>query len=103
VEETKLYDGESYKIAYVAKGFNQAVQYAQDYGKTAAHLIVINLSEHNLQIPSDEDTKLWPQRLQSGGVTVYIVVVRARPLPPASKRGKQPVKTIAREDLINDA
>lgn len=102
VEETKLYDGENYNIAYVGKGFNQAVQYAQDYGKTTAHLIVINLSEHNLQLPSDEDVKIWPHRIQSGGVTVYMVAIRARPLPSASKRGKQPVKAVDREDLVND-
>lgn len=84
VEETKLYDGEQYNIAYVAKGLNQAVQYAQDYSKTTAHLIVINLSEHNLQLPSDEETKIWPARLYVGGITVYLVIVRARPLPSAS-------------------
>lgn len=102
VEETKLYDGASYDLKYVAKGFNQAVQYAQDYGKTTAHLIVINLSEQNLQMPSEEDMKVWPARIQSSGVTVYIVVVRARPLPSASRRGKQLVKAVVREDLVND-
>jgi hypothetical protein len=61
VEETKLYDGECYNVAYVAKGFNQAVQYAQDYGKTVGHLVVVNLSDHNLQLPSDEEPSIWPQ------------------------------------------
>lgn len=100
VEETKLYDGNSYNVAYVAKGFNQAVQYAQDHGKTAAHLIVVNVSDDNLHMPSDEESSIWPPRLHTSGVTVYMVVIRAKPLPSASRRTRQRTKTVARTDLI---
>ncbi|HEX6341381.1 hypothetical protein [Umezawaea sp.] len=100
IEETKLYDGASYGVSYIRKGFNQAVQYAHDHGKTAAHLIVINLSDDNLQIASDEDVAIWPPRVHSSGVTVYIVVVRARPSPSASKRGSQKTVQVTREKLI---
>ena len=61
--EVKLYDGDQYRVPYVAKGLNQAVQYAHDYGKTTAHLVVINLSEELLEFPTDDDAKLWPPRL----------------------------------------
>jgi hypothetical protein len=92
VEETKLYDGGDYGISYVAKGFNQAVQYAQDHGKTVAHLVVINLSDHNIGLPSDEEPSIWPPRLHTSGVTVYMVAIRAKPLASASRRGKQTTK-----------
>jgi hypothetical protein len=95
-----LYDGEQYGIPYVSKGLNQAVEYAHDYGKTVAHLVIINLSEQSLQLPSDEDPKLWPPRLHVSGVTVYLVVVRALPLPSASKRGRSTPKIVKREDLV---
>jgi hypothetical protein len=98
--EVKLYDGEQYGIPYVSKGLNQAVEYAHDYGKTVAHLVIINLSEQSLQLPSDEDPKLWPPRLHVSGVTVYLVVVRALPLPSASKRGRSTPKIVKREDLV---
>jgi hypothetical protein len=100
VSEIKLYDGDSYGVAYLAQGFNQAVHYAQDYGKTSAYLLVMNLSDQNLHVPSDEDGQIWPPRLHTAGVTVYIVVVRAKPLPSASKHGKQTTKQISRDDLI---
>lgn len=100
VSEIKLYDGDSYGVPYLAKGFNQAVQYAQDYGKTSAYLLIMNLSDQNLHIPSDEDVQIWPPRLHTAGVTVYIVVVRAKPLSSASQRGKQTTKQVSRDDLI---
>lgn len=38
--EVKLFDGESYGPAYLAKGLHQAVRYAEDYGKTDAYLVI---------------------------------------------------------------
>jgi len=100
VSEVKLYDGDSYGVAYLAQGFNQAVQYAQDYGKTSAYLLIMNLSDQNLHMPSDEDVQIWPPRLHNAGVTVYMLVVRAKPLSSASQRGKQTTKQVSRDDLI---
>jgi len=100
VSEIKLYDGDSYGVPYLAQGFNQALQYAKDYGKTSAYLLIMNLSDQNLHMPSDEDVQIWPPRLHSTGVTVYVVVVRAKPLPSASRRDKQTTKRVSRDDLI---
>jgi hypothetical protein len=99
--EVKLYDGDSYGVAYIGRGLNQAVEYAHDYGKTVAHLVIINLSEHSLQLPSDEDTKQWPPRLHVSGVTVYLVAIRGKPLPSASKRGRPTPKVIDRRSLVD--
>ncbi|WP_329051231.1 hypothetical protein OG738_03795 [Amycolatopsis sp. NBC_01488] len=101
VEETKLYNGDHYDVSYIRKGFNQAVHYAHDYGKTVSHLIVINLSENNLQISSDDDATLWPPRLHASGVTVFVVVIRARPMPSASYRGSQKTVAVTRDDLAH--
>lgn len=103
IEETKLYNGANYGVSYIRKGFNQAVQYAHDHGKTAAHLVVINLSNDNLQIASDEDVAIWPPRVHASGVTVYVIVVRALPVPSASKRGSQKTVRVTREKLILEA
>ncbi|WIY05523.1 hypothetical protein QRX60_17340 [Amycolatopsis mongoliensis] len=100
VEETKLYNGDNYDVSYIRKGFNQAVQYAHDYGKTVSYLIVINLSENNLQISSDEEATLWPPRLHASGVTVFVIAIRARPMPSASLRGSQKTVAVTRDDLV---
>jgi hypothetical protein len=99
--EVKLFDGASYSKAYVAKGFRQAVQYAHDYVKTTAYLVVFNVSNKGLEFPTDADSKEWPPRVECEGVTVFLVRVRARPQPSASKQPKAPMVTIAREDLVN--
>lgn len=100
VEETKLYDGTACNVAYIGKGLNQAVQYAQDHGKSTAYLLVVNLSDQNLELPTDEEPSDWPPRLHTSGVTVHMVVIRARPLPSASTRRKQKTLSIPREELI---
>ncbi len=98
--EVKLFDGDSYGAAYLAKGFNQALQYAHDYGKTSAYLVIFNLSARALELPTDDATKGWPPRLQVSGVTVYIAAVRALPVPAASKQGKANPFVITRETLV---
>jgi hypothetical protein len=101
--EVKLFDGDGYGPAYVGKGVQQAVAYAHDYGETAAYLVIVNLSDKLLELPTDSVTAQWPARLDVGGVTVFLVVVRARPLPSASLRGKGNVLTIQRGSLVNTA
>ncbi|MBW3536919.1 MAG: hypothetical protein KY395_03995 [Actinobacteria bacterium] len=101
--EVKLFDADSYGKAYVGKGFRQAVQYAHDYGKTTAYLVVFNVSGKRLELPTDGDAKEWPPRIEAEGVTVYLVRVRARPAPSASKQPKSDVVKVTREDLTGDA
>ncbi|WKX09986.1 hypothetical protein [Streptomyces sp. NL15-2K] len=99
--EVKLYSPEkSYDVGYVAQGFQQAVSYAHNYGKNVAYLVVFNLSDQGLQLPTDEDTKPWPPRLHVEGVTVYIVTVHAKPRPSASKRGKSSPRVVRRDELV---
>jgi len=100
--EVKLYDpSRNYRVPYVAKGFRQALDYAHDYGKSIAYLVTFNLSDHGLQLPTDEVSKPWPPRLHVEGVTVYLVVVNAKPLPSASQRGKASPRLVTRDELVN--
>jgi len=98
--EIKLYDGDSYGPPYLKQGAGQAVRYAHDYGKSSAHLVVFNLSDERLELPSDEPVGVSPPRLQIEGVTVFMIVVQAKPLPSASKDHHRRVRTIQREQLV---
>lgn len=100
--EVKLYDGDQYRVPYLAKGLNQAVQYAHDYGQTTAYLVIFNLSEDLLQLPTDDAGNSWPPRLDVAGVTVYLVAIRARPLPSASKQGKARPLVVERDALVGE-
>ena len=57
----------------------QVTNYAHDYGKTTAYLVIFNLSTKILHLPSDGGQKEWPPRIDMGGVTVFLVHVRALP------------------------
>jgi hypothetical protein len=86
----------------LAGGVHQAVLYAQDYAKSNAYLVVINLSGRPLELPTDGDEKAVPKYIDVGGVRVYLLPIRA--LPPAtsaSKAGKPNPITISRDDLTN--
>lgn len=101
--EVKLYDGDSYAVPYIAKGLRQAVRYAHDYGTAVGHLVVFNLSDERLELPTDEPQAGRPPRVVVEGVTVFVCVVQARPLPSASSDRKARVRRVAREDLVRMA
>ena len=98
--EVKLYDAKSYGKAYLAKGVQQAVAYARDFGKTSAYLVVVNLSAKHLRLPTDDLPKEWPPRIDVGGVIVFIVQVRGLPQPSASTRGTAQVIVVTKDDLL---
>ncbi|MEU4777482.1 hypothetical protein [Micromonospora sp. NPDC023633] len=98
----KIFDAGSRGKGYLAKGYNQIVQYAQDYQKNVAYLVVFNISGRPLQFPTDESKGVSFPYVDMSGVRVYLVGVRA--LPPkttASKLGKATPVVVTTEDLIN--
>lgn len=99
--EVKLFDGKNAGKRAVATGVNQAVQYAQDYGKSLAYLVVIDLSGRGCEFPSDAPPAEWPPRIVIAGVTVHLIEVRALPLVSASKRGKSRPVSFSRRDLTD--
>jgi hypothetical protein len=98
--EIKIFDAASRGKRHIAAGVNQAVQYASDYGKQIAYLVIINLSGRALALPDEDHSKTWPPSITVAGVRVYLIAVRALPVASASKLGKPAPVTIAYEDLI---
>jgi hypothetical protein len=101
--EGKVFDGDGRGRSYLAKGFNQMIQYANDYQQIVAYLVIFNITGRPLQLPTDgpPGTSL-PPYVEMSGVRVYLVAVRV--LPPAataSKVGKATPFTITRDDLVN--
>lgn len=99
--EIKIFDGKSRGKRHLGSGVNQAIQYANDYGKQVAYLVVINLSGRPLTLPSEGDPKAWPSHVTIAGVRVYLITVRARPTASASKLGKPTPVTVTYDDLAN--
>lgn len=92
VLDGKLYTG---SLAYVAKGVRQVYEYAQDYGKHVAYLVVFNRTpDRTLVVDGDGPADSWPPYFELAGVRVHVVVVRA--LPPATTASKMgPLKAAA--------
>jgi hypothetical protein len=100
--EVKLFDGDQYSKRYIAKGVHQAISYARDYSKITAYLVVFNLSEKVLQFLTEGPVDDWPPRIEAGGVTLFLVEVRALPKPSASARGPVQLVTVTKEDLLRE-
>lgn len=99
--EVKLFDGDQYTPAYLGKGVQQAISYAKDYGKADAYLVVFNLSDRGLELPTDDEPKNWPPRLHVDGVTVHLIGIRAKPpTKSASKQGKPEPRAVSRSQLV---
>lgn len=98
--EVKLFDGGTYGPAYLAKGLAQSLRYAEDYGKTEAYLVVFNLTERPIELPTDDVDAGWPERVSVAGITVFLVIVQAAPRPSASKAGQAKPWKIKRSQLV---
>jgi hypothetical protein len=88
--------------AYLAKGFHQVIHYAQDYNKNVAFLVIFNLTDRLLRMPTDGPSDSWPPYVEESSVRVYFIVIRA--LPPAataSKLGKARPAIVTREGLFD--
>jgi hypothetical protein len=96
--EAKVFDADSHDRRGISSGVHQVINYAQDYGKSAAYLVVTNLSGRALELPIDGDDKNWSRFVDIGGVRVHLIAVRALPTVSASKMGKAEPITITRGD-----
>jgi hypothetical protein len=76
---------------------------AHDYRTGVAHLVIVNLSDERLELPTDEPGSGPPARLLVEGVTVNVVAVQAKPLPSASKDRRMQRRIVARDALVGAA
>jgi hypothetical protein len=98
----KIFDADGRGKSYLAKGFNQVIQYAQDYQKNTAYLVTFNISGRAIQFPTDGVEGSSFPYVEVAGIRVYLVGVRA--LPPAqtaSKLGKAHPVVVSKDDLVN--
>lgn len=98
--EIKLFDGAQYGVAYLAKGLSQARSYAEDYGKSFAYLVIVNLTDRTLELPTDGLSGDWPPRIATDWMTIFLIVVQGKPLLKASKRGKIEPWIVTRQQLV---
>lgn len=98
--EIKLFGVASYGVSYLARGVQQAVQYARDYGKTVGHLVIINLGDEHLELPTEGSPDAWPPRISVAGVTVYLIAINAKPRESASKLGGVRAVAITKAQLV---
>lgn len=99
--EVKLFDADGHGKRDIGAGLNQVVQYAHDYRKTSAYLVIINLSGRALELPTDGESGTLPRFIDLAGVRTYLIPVRALPTASASKLGKASPVTVTRDDLMN--
>lgn len=98
----KIFDSKSRGKSYLVKGVHQVVKYAHDYGQHTAYLVIYNISDKLLELPTDGTPGAWPPYTELSGVRVYFIHVRV--LPPtttASKAGKATRVTLTHDELTN--
>ncbi|MET7549744.1 hypothetical protein ABZS95_38270 [Streptomyces sp. NPDC005479] len=98
----KIFDGQGRGKGYLVKGLHQIIKYAHDYGQHTAYLVIYNITDKLLELPTDGTPGSWPPYTELTGVRIYFIHVRV--LPPtttASKAGKATRVTLTRDDLTN--
>jgi hypothetical protein len=99
--EVKIFDADTHDKRGIASGVHQVINYAQDYSKNAAYLVIINLSGRAVELPTDGSDTNWPRFVDIAGVRVHLISVRALPTVSASKMGKAKPVVITRGDLAD--
>jgi hypothetical protein len=84
--ELKIYDGNDHGIEHIHSGVKQALQCSASYGLAVAHLIIVNLTMHPLQLPNDSPGGTQPPYLDVPGARVYLIPVRGLPREFEDKR-----------------
>ncbi len=49
----KIFDGSSRGKSYLIKGLHQIIKYAHDYGQHTAYLVIYNITDKLLELPTD--------------------------------------------------
>jgi hypothetical protein len=101
VGEVKLF-GHGREKAGLASGVTQAFTYADEFGKNIAFLVIVNLDDRLLSLPTDGPGGAGVGYLDVAGVRIYLVVANAKPREEsASKRGRSTTVSVTRDDLVS--
>lgn len=101
--EVKYYDGDKYKKNRIIDGFAQIVKYTGDYNKNIGYLVVFNLSQTEINIDSEDNTKQFPSRINFNNKDYFIVVINLNFDKSASTIGKLKVDNILKSELTQAA
>jgi len=102
IVEVKYYDGENYKRNRILKGFTQIVNYTEQYNKNIGYLVVYNLTDVQISIESDDNTKQFPARVNFNNKDYYIIIIGLNFDKSASTLGKLKAERITKNELITE-
>ena len=88
VIEIKIFDREKgYGKDRIKDGFNQVVQYTNDYNKDVGYLVIFNMDSAELNFNFSGDSRTFPPSVHFNNKTFYFVVINSSISMTASKRG----------------
>jgi hypothetical protein len=97
--EIKLFDGDTYGKSYLKKGFNQALQYAEDYHQPTGYLIVFNLSEKLLQFGKNASDDYFPM-IKVQNKNIFIIPINIHPVTMTASQEKEPRIVLIEEEYL---
>ncbi|MGW0315126.1 hypothetical protein [Streptomyces flavidovirens] len=85
----KIFDGKGRGKGVLVKGLHQVVKYAHDYGQHTAYLVIYNISDKILELPTDGTPGAWPPYTELFGGP-RLLHPRPRPATPHHRQqGRQ--------------
>lgn len=100
--EIKIFNPEkSYGKSYIAKGFRQAIKYAEDYDKNEGYLLIFNVSDKLIVVGSKNNQIM---HFEHANKRIYIIVVNLFDEGKSASQTKDlNILSINKNDLTNDS
>lgn len=87
----KIFDGSGRGKGYLAKGLHQIVKYAHDYGQHTAYLVIYNITDKLLELPTDGTPAPGPRAPNSpASASTSSTSASCHQPPPPAKPAKPP-------------
>lgn len=104
VLEAKIFDRiKGYNKSYVKKGINQVLEYADNFSKSVAYLVIFNMDNKaklRLNFKANENA-LVGNELIHANKTIHISILNLSPQPAASKSNKIEIIELSEADFLN--
>lgn len=99
--EVKIVDKEkTYGKTRIKEGFNQILQYTNDYNKDAGYLVIFNFDKAEVNFKLKESSKVFPPMMVVNNKTIFFITINMKSLDTASGSGEVKTLDINEEDLI---
>lgn len=104
VIEIKIFDrGKNYGLDRIRDGFNQIVQYSNDYNKNVGYLVIFNMDKVELNFKFSEANNVFPPSIQFNNKVFYFVVINSVVKDSASKSGTMKEIVIMENQLTKNS